>query len=169
MHTDKAIAEFEAWWDRQPFREQFEDVKDQMRNVWLASRREDKDMHEAKRSDQFVEIIESQVGQWVKFEDFDKAESDKKELEAQVLSLRANCSHLAKTLSQACENLKKARKERDRNHAKRCALRDEIGPIKQQHAQLLEALECAISQVPELASVPGIAAAIEAVGVTVRG
>ncbi|WP_104097379.1 hypothetical protein [Stutzerimonas kunmingensis] len=40
MHTDKAIAEFEAWWDRQPFRDQFEDVKDQMRNVWLASRRD---------------------------------------------------------------------------------------------------------------------------------
>lgn len=40
MHTDKAIAEFEAWWDRQPHRDQFEDVKDQMRNVWLASRRE---------------------------------------------------------------------------------------------------------------------------------
>ena len=40
MHTDKAIAEFEAWWDRQPFHAQFEDVKDQMRNVWLASRRE---------------------------------------------------------------------------------------------------------------------------------
>ncbi len=40
MHTDKAIAEFDAWWDRQPFREQFEDVKDQMRNVWVASRRE---------------------------------------------------------------------------------------------------------------------------------
>lgn len=40
MHTDKAIAEFEAWWDRQQFHEQFEDVKDQMRNVWLASRRE---------------------------------------------------------------------------------------------------------------------------------
>ena len=40
MHTDKAIAEFEAWWDRQLWRECFEDVKDQMRNVWLASRRE---------------------------------------------------------------------------------------------------------------------------------
>lgn len=40
QHTDKATAEFEAWWDRQPFREQFADVKDQMRNVWLASRRE---------------------------------------------------------------------------------------------------------------------------------
>ncbi len=38
--TDKTDAEFEAWWDRQPHREQFEDVKDQMRNVWLASRRE---------------------------------------------------------------------------------------------------------------------------------
>ena len=36
MHTDKAIAEFEAWWDRQPHREQFEDVKDQMRNVAVA-------------------------------------------------------------------------------------------------------------------------------------
>lgn len=40
QHTDKAIAEFEAWWGRQPHREQFEDLKDQMRNVWLASRRE---------------------------------------------------------------------------------------------------------------------------------
>lgn len=40
QHTDKAIAEFEAWWDRQPHRERFEDVKDQMRNVWLASRAE---------------------------------------------------------------------------------------------------------------------------------
>lgn len=40
MHTDKAIAEFEAWWDRQPHSEQFEDVKDQMRNVWVASREE---------------------------------------------------------------------------------------------------------------------------------
>ncbi len=40
QHTDKAIAEFEAWWQQQPHREQFEDVKDQMRNVWLASRRE---------------------------------------------------------------------------------------------------------------------------------
>jgi hypothetical protein len=36
QHTDKAIAEFEAWWDRQPHREQFEDVKDQMRNVAVA-------------------------------------------------------------------------------------------------------------------------------------
>ena len=36
MHTDKAIAEFEAWWQQQPHREQFEDVKDQMRNVWRA-------------------------------------------------------------------------------------------------------------------------------------
>jgi len=40
QHTDKAIAEFEAWWDRQIWHECFEDVKDQMRNVWLASRRE---------------------------------------------------------------------------------------------------------------------------------
>jgi len=40
QHTDKAIAEFEAWWQQQLWRECFEDVKDQMRNVWLASRRE---------------------------------------------------------------------------------------------------------------------------------
>jgi len=40
MHTDKAIAEFEAWWDRQPFLDQFEDMKQQMANVWVASRRE---------------------------------------------------------------------------------------------------------------------------------
>lgn len=38
--TDKTDAEFEAWWNLQPHREQFEDLKDQMRNVWLASRRE---------------------------------------------------------------------------------------------------------------------------------
>ena len=40
QHTDKAIAEFEAWWKQQLWHECFEDVKDQMRNVWLASRRE---------------------------------------------------------------------------------------------------------------------------------
>lgn len=68
MHTDKAIAEFEAWWDRQPFREQFEDVKDQMRNVWLASRRElvielprpDTDMHNG-RSDAACELLLEQL------------------------------------------------------------------------------------------------------------
>ncbi len=36
MHTDKAIAEFEAWWDRQPHREQFEDLKQQFCNVAVA-------------------------------------------------------------------------------------------------------------------------------------
>ncbi len=40
QHTDTAIAEFEAWWQQQLGRTHFEDVKDQMRNVWLASRRE---------------------------------------------------------------------------------------------------------------------------------
>jgi len=40
QHTDKAREEFDAWWDRQPFNRLFEDVKDQMRNVWLASRAE---------------------------------------------------------------------------------------------------------------------------------
>lgn len=38
--TDKTGAEFEAWWIKKPHREQFEDVKDQMRNVWRASRAE---------------------------------------------------------------------------------------------------------------------------------
>jgi hypothetical protein len=38
--TDKTDAEFEAWWQQQPHREQFEDVKGQMRNVWVASRQE---------------------------------------------------------------------------------------------------------------------------------
>jgi len=37
QHTDKAIAEFEAWWIKQPFREQFEDLKTQFCNVWVAS------------------------------------------------------------------------------------------------------------------------------------
>lgn len=40
QQTDKAIAEFEAWWIKQPHREQFEDVKHQMRNVWMAARRD---------------------------------------------------------------------------------------------------------------------------------
>lgn len=38
--SDKTDAEFEEWWNRQPHRDQFEDVKDQMRNVWRASRAE---------------------------------------------------------------------------------------------------------------------------------
>ncbi len=38
--TDKTDAEFEGWWIKQPFSECFEDVKDQMRNVWVASRAE---------------------------------------------------------------------------------------------------------------------------------
>lgn len=40
QQTDKAISEFDAWWQQQLGRTRFEDVKDQMRNVWLASRRE---------------------------------------------------------------------------------------------------------------------------------
>lgn len=36
--TDKALSDFNAWWDRQPFRDQFEDMKQQMANVWVASR-----------------------------------------------------------------------------------------------------------------------------------
>jgi hypothetical protein len=36
QRTDKAIAEFEAWWDRQPHREQFEDLKQQFCNVAVA-------------------------------------------------------------------------------------------------------------------------------------
>lgn len=40
QHTDKAVAEFEAWWQQQLGRTRFEDVKDQMRNVWVASREE---------------------------------------------------------------------------------------------------------------------------------
>lgn len=40
QNADKALSDFNAWWDRQPFRDQFEDMKQQMANVWLASRRE---------------------------------------------------------------------------------------------------------------------------------
>lgn len=40
QHTDKAIAEFEAWWQQQLGHSCFEDLKDQMLNVWVASRRE---------------------------------------------------------------------------------------------------------------------------------
>jgi len=36
QHTDKAIAEFEAWWDRQPHSEQFEDLKQQFCSVAVA-------------------------------------------------------------------------------------------------------------------------------------
>lgn len=38
--TDSIRAEFNTWWDRQPFNAQFEDVRDQMFNVWVASRAE---------------------------------------------------------------------------------------------------------------------------------
>lgn len=38
--TAKARAEFKTWWERQPFHAQFEDVKQQMENVWVASRAE---------------------------------------------------------------------------------------------------------------------------------
>jgi len=37
--NDKTDSEFEAWWIKQPHREQFEDVKDQMRNVAVAFRK----------------------------------------------------------------------------------------------------------------------------------
>lgn len=40
QQADKALSDFNAWWDRQPFRDQFEDMKQQMANVWVASRRE---------------------------------------------------------------------------------------------------------------------------------
>lgn len=36
QHTDKATAEFEAWWIRQPHRERFEDLKQQFCNVAVA-------------------------------------------------------------------------------------------------------------------------------------
>jgi hypothetical protein len=40
MNTEQAHAAFEAWWPKQLWHECFEDVKDQMRNVWVASRAE---------------------------------------------------------------------------------------------------------------------------------
>jgi hypothetical protein len=36
MDTEKAQADFEAWWIKQLWHECFEDVKDQMRNVYVA-------------------------------------------------------------------------------------------------------------------------------------
>lgn len=38
--TDRARSEFNTWWERQPFKDQFADVKEQMGNVWVASREE---------------------------------------------------------------------------------------------------------------------------------
>lgn len=38
--TDRARSEFNTWWERQPFKDQFADVKGQMGNVWVASREE---------------------------------------------------------------------------------------------------------------------------------
>lgn len=38
--TDRARSEFNIWWERQPFKDQFADVKEQMGNVWVASREE---------------------------------------------------------------------------------------------------------------------------------
>lgn len=73
QHTDKAIAEFEAWWDRQPHREQFEDVKDQMRNVWLASRRE-----------LVVELNDISMSQYASVSSFRAAEAMRKEDRAAI-------------------------------------------------------------------------------------
>ena len=68
MHTDKAIAEFEAWWDRQIWHECFEDVKDQMRNVWLASRRE-----------LVIELNDISMSQYASVSSFRAAEAMRKE------------------------------------------------------------------------------------------
>lgn len=38
--TDRARSEFNTWWERQPFKDKFADVKEQMGNVWVASREE---------------------------------------------------------------------------------------------------------------------------------
>lgn len=87
-------------------------------------------MSRLNRSDQFVEVIESQVGQWVRFEVFDESERERHKLQGENLSLRGSCKELGARLTRAEENLKKARKERDKNHAKRCALRDEIAIMR---------------------------------------
>ncbi len=60
MHTDKAIAEFEAWWDRQPFREQFEDLKQQFCNVAVA-------FYQKGREDVVIELpdTESRSEDWL--------------------------------------------------------------------------------------------------------
>jgi len=73
QHTDKAIAEFEAWWIRQPHREQFEDVKDQMRNVWVA------------RGEQMaVTLVEPDPNDYASIASFRAAEAMQKECRAAI-------------------------------------------------------------------------------------
>lgn len=67
QHTDKAIAEFEAWWQQQLGHSCFEDVKDQMRNVWLASRRE-----------LVIELNDISMSQYASVSSFRAAESMRK-------------------------------------------------------------------------------------------
>jgi len=71
--TDKTDAEFEAWWIKQPHREQFEDVKDQMRNVWAASRRE-----------LVIELNDISMSQYASVSSFRAAETMRKEDRAAI-------------------------------------------------------------------------------------
>lgn len=62
QHTDKAIAEFEAWWDRQPHREQFEDLKQQFCNVAVA-------FYQKGREDVDIELPEPREGRTTYLDD----------------------------------------------------------------------------------------------------
>ena len=63
QHTDKAIAEFEAWWDRQPHRELFEDLKAQFCNVAVA-------FYAKSREDLLIELPEPLVKKTAYLDDY---------------------------------------------------------------------------------------------------
>ncbi|UVO19544.1 hypothetical protein [Stutzerimonas stutzeri] len=66
--TDKTDAEFEAWWIKQPHRQQFEDVKDQMRNVAVA-------FYQKGREDVVIEIDEISMSQYASISSYRAAEA----------------------------------------------------------------------------------------------
>jgi len=66
QHTDKAIAEFEAWWDRQPFREQFADLKQQFCNVAVA-------FYQKGREDVTIQLPEERAGRTIYLDDYARA------------------------------------------------------------------------------------------------
>ena len=77
QHTDKAIAEFEAWWDRQPHREQFEDLKQQFCNVAVA-------FYQKGREGVVVELNDISMSQYASISSFRAAEAMRKEDRAAI-------------------------------------------------------------------------------------
>lgn len=77
QHTNKAIAEFEAWWIRQPHREQFEDLKQQFCNVAVA-------FYQKGREGVVIELNDISMSQYASVSSFRAAEAMRKEDRAAI-------------------------------------------------------------------------------------